>query len=94
VGLEWGPLSVVSTIEELLGRKSSGSSLENEKYGRRDPSPDHWTPSLYNHLLRGVPSGLFHTTNLLAILFSPFILHALAIASSLPWQKTNYEPTS
>jgi hypothetical protein len=29
VGLEWGPLSPVSTTEELLGRKSSGSSLEN-----------------------------------------------------------------
>jgi hypothetical protein len=30
VDLEQGPLSLVSTIEELLGRKSSGSSLENE----------------------------------------------------------------
>jgi hypothetical protein len=29
VGLERGPLSLVSKIEELLGRKSSGSSLEN-----------------------------------------------------------------
>jgi hypothetical protein len=29
MGLELGPLSLVSTIEELLGRKSSGSSLEN-----------------------------------------------------------------
>jgi hypothetical protein len=28
----------VSTIEELLGRKTSGSGLENEEYGRRDPS--------------------------------------------------------
>jgi hypothetical protein len=28
-GLERGPLSLVSTIEELLGRNSSGSSLEN-----------------------------------------------------------------
>jgi hypothetical protein len=27
VGLERGPLSLVSTIEELLGRKSSGSCL-------------------------------------------------------------------
>jgi hypothetical protein len=27
VGLERGPLSLVSTIEELLGRKSSGSYL-------------------------------------------------------------------
>jgi hypothetical protein len=38
VGLERGPLSVVSTIEELLGRKSSGCSLENREYGGRDPS--------------------------------------------------------
>jgi hypothetical protein len=37
VGLERGPLSLVSTIEELLGRKSSGSGLENRDYGRRDP---------------------------------------------------------
>jgi hypothetical protein len=29
VGLERGPLSLVSTIEELLGRKSSGSGVEN-----------------------------------------------------------------
>jgi hypothetical protein len=33
VGLERGPLSLVSTIEELLGRNSSGSSLENREYG-------------------------------------------------------------
>jgi hypothetical protein len=38
VGLEQGPLSLVSTIEELLGRKSSGSVLENGDYDRRDPS--------------------------------------------------------
>jgi hypothetical protein len=37
-GLERGPLSLVSTIEELLGRKSSGSGLEIRDYGRRDPS--------------------------------------------------------
>jgi hypothetical protein len=37
VGLERGTLSLVSTIEELLGRKSSGSGLENQEYGRRDP---------------------------------------------------------
>jgi hypothetical protein len=45
VGLERGPLSFVSTIEELLERKSSGSGLEIREYGRRDPS--HW--------LRGTP---------------------------------------
>jgi hypothetical protein len=38
VGLEGGPLSHVSTIEELLRRKSSGSGLESRKYGRRNPS--------------------------------------------------------
>jgi hypothetical protein len=38
VGLEWGPLSLVSTTEELLGRKSSGYGLESREYGRRDPS--------------------------------------------------------
>jgi hypothetical protein len=38
VVLERGPLSLVSTIEELLERKSSGSGLESREYGRRDPS--------------------------------------------------------
>jgi hypothetical protein len=37
VGLERDPLSLVSTIEELLGRKNSGSGLENREYGRRNP---------------------------------------------------------
>jgi hypothetical protein len=35
MGLERGPLSVVSTFEELLGRKSSGSGLESRDYGRK-----------------------------------------------------------
>jgi hypothetical protein len=34
--LERGP-SVVSTIEELLGRKSTNSGLENREYGHRNP---------------------------------------------------------
>jgi hypothetical protein len=38
VGLERGPLSLVSTTEELLGRKSSGFGLENREYGSRDAS--------------------------------------------------------
>jgi hypothetical protein len=36
VGLERGPLSLVSTIEELLERISSDSGLENRDYGRGD----------------------------------------------------------
>jgi hypothetical protein len=38
VGLERGPLSLVSIIQELLGRKISGSGLEIREYGRRDLS--------------------------------------------------------
>jgi hypothetical protein len=41
VGLEQGPLSLVSTIEELLGRNSNCSSLENREHGRGDPL--HWS---------------------------------------------------
>jgi hypothetical protein len=35
VGLERGPLSLMSIIEELLGKKSSGFVLENRDYGRK-----------------------------------------------------------
>jgi hypothetical protein len=38
VGLERGPLSLVSAIKELLGRKNSGFGLESQEYCRRDPS--------------------------------------------------------
>jgi hypothetical protein len=39
MGLERGPLSLVSTIEALLGRKYTGSGQESREYGRRDPLP-------------------------------------------------------
>jgi hypothetical protein len=38
VSLERGPISLVSTNEELIQRKSSSSGLGNREYGRRDPS--------------------------------------------------------
>jgi hypothetical protein len=37
VGLERGPLSLMSTTEELLGRNSSGSGLESREYGSAVP---------------------------------------------------------
>jgi hypothetical protein len=40
--LEQGPLSLMSTNEKILWRKSSGSGLQNRDYGRRDPS--RWPP--------------------------------------------------
>jgi hypothetical protein len=38
VRLERGPLSLVSTTEELIGNKISGSGLESREYCRRHPS--------------------------------------------------------
>jgi hypothetical protein len=46
VGLELDPLGLVSTTEELLGRKRSGPGLENREYGRRDRHTDHVAPSI------------------------------------------------
>jgi hypothetical protein len=51
VVLERGPLSLVSTTEELLERKSSGFSPENRECGGRDPS----------RLLRGTLSAKVDT---------------------------------
>jgi hypothetical protein len=41
VGLEQGPLSLVSTTEELLDRKGSGSCLESREHGQWDQP--HWS---------------------------------------------------
>jgi hypothetical protein len=40
VALKRGPLSLMSTTEELLGRNSRGCGLENREYGHGDPL--HW----------------------------------------------------
>jgi hypothetical protein len=39
MSLKRAPLNLVSKIEELLQRKSSGSDLESREYDQRDPSP-------------------------------------------------------
>jgi hypothetical protein len=64
VGLERGPLSLVSTTDELLGRKSSGSGLDSREYVL---CTDHEIP-LYPRKLaftsptRGSPSvGIVHS---------------------------------
>jgi hypothetical protein len=43
VGLEWGPLSLVSIIEELLGRNASGSGLESREYDTKPLYPQNLT---------------------------------------------------
>jgi hypothetical protein len=50
-----GPLSLVSTTEELLGRKISGSGVENREYGRRGSSTFDYATPLY-------PQKLFVTS--------------------------------
>jgi hypothetical protein len=44
VSLQRDTLTLVSTFEELLRRKSSGFGLDNRDYGRRDPPRNHATP--------------------------------------------------
>jgi hypothetical protein len=46
LGPERGPLSLVSTIQELLGRKSSGSGLETENTAVGISHTDHMAPSI------------------------------------------------
>jgi hypothetical protein len=47
VGLERGPLSLVSTIEELLDRKSSGFGIETDNTDVGIRCADHATPSIH-----------------------------------------------
>jgi hypothetical protein len=46
VGPERGPLSLVSTIEELLERKISGFSLDLREYAVRIRQADHVAASI------------------------------------------------
>jgi hypothetical protein len=57
VGLERGPLRLISTIEELLGRKSSGSRLETRDYGRAICCADLNTPHYPLKLPLTSPTG-------------------------------------
>jgi hypothetical protein len=58
VGLERGPLSLVSTTEELLGKESSGSDLESREYAVGIRHADHVAPSIRKKLaLTSLTSG-------------------------------------
>jgi hypothetical protein len=61
VGLEGLALSFVSTTEELLERKSSGSGLENRYYGHRDPSRSS-NGALYPQKLASPTSGGWYSS--------------------------------
>jgi hypothetical protein len=58
VGLERGPLSLVSTIEELRSRKSSGSGLQNREYRLREYATlTTWHPLSAKVVLTSPASG-------------------------------------
>jgi hypothetical protein len=58
VGLERGPLSLVSATEELLGSNSRGSGLESREYGLGIRHADHVAPSIRKKLaLTSLTSG-------------------------------------
>jgi hypothetical protein len=83
VGLERGPLSLVSTIEELLGRKSSGFGLENRDYGRRDPAalttrhPSTQTLALTSPTSGGISIGIVRSqTRATELLVTNIVVHA------------------
>jgi hypothetical protein len=57
VGLEWDPLSLMSTNEELLERKSSSSGLENREYNHRECHADHMAPSICKRLALTSPTS-------------------------------------
>jgi hypothetical protein len=46
VGLEWGPLSLVTIIEELLDRKVAAPVLKSENTAERIRHADHVAPSI------------------------------------------------
>jgi hypothetical protein len=56
VGLERGPLSLVNTIEELLGRNNNGSGLETENTAVGIRCADHATPSTRKSLALTSPT--------------------------------------
>jgi hypothetical protein len=57
VCLERGPLSLESTTEELIGRNSSGSSLESREYVLGIRYADHVAPSIHKMLALSSSTG-------------------------------------
>jgi hypothetical protein len=57
VGLERGPLSLLSTTEELRERKNSGSGLETENTAVGIRHADHVASSIRKSALNSLKSG-------------------------------------
>jgi hypothetical protein len=93
VSLERGPLSLVSTTEQLLGRNSSNSSLEIRKYGsgnllrwpRNTLHPQKF--ELTSPTSGGRSIGIVHSRTK-GTDFSFFFIHPLSHTSS--WHRNNF----
>jgi hypothetical protein len=90
VGLERGPLILVSTIEELLERKTSGSGLENRDYGRRGSVADYAKLLYSQNLARISPTGGGHLRSQ-ATEFDSFVLFFILVINSYNcWLQLNW----
>jgi hypothetical protein len=91
VGLEQGPLSLVSITEELLEWKRSGSSLENREYGHGDPL--HWPrDTLYPQklaLTSPTSGGRSVSIVRLQAKATEFVLCAILLGQFLFWKSKN-----
>jgi hypothetical protein len=67
LGLERGPLSLVRVIEELLGRNSSGSDLENREYGSGDPLRSPRNTLYPQKLALTSPTGCGHSVGIVRL---------------------------
>jgi hypothetical protein len=56
MGLEWGPFSLVSKTEELLGRKGIGYGLETENMAVGIRHTDHVAPSIRKNMTLTSPT--------------------------------------
>jgi hypothetical protein len=73
VNLEQGQISLVSTTEELLERKSSGSCLENRECVRRDRESYHYTSPTRGDRSVGIVRSRTEGHGMFAFLYYEFL---------------------
>jgi hypothetical protein len=85
VGLKWGPLSLVSTIKELLGRNSSGSNLETETTVVGICHAYHVAPSIHKKFALTLPTRSCHSFGIVRsrILATEFVFFCLFLREEI-----------
>jgi hypothetical protein len=94
VGLERGPLSLMSTIEELLGRNSGGSGLETENTAVGINCADYATPSIRKKLSLTSPTSGGRSVGIVCLWTKTtevfFFCSSLIIISPSQWTPLNF----